>query len=225
MLKNEPHKKTPMEMAIENNPCQRCRLRGYLTCQGHGESGSASGAGDNSANDKVKAQASLSKPNPVSSDQTVNPSPSHSDKAKEVWIQSQLLSDKTLHYKAGLLIIESDRLRGNLTFQIKPGLSAEEIKTSQAFLKAVKAAFAEFTNADQNIAAQKFSVDLKADRLIIHISHPTYYTAFLKHLESKNLLPLPNLEQQAQQTNTSTPCQKLPSPFDSILKGPRPSKL
>ena len=52
-----------------------------------------------------------------------------------VWIQSQLLSDRTINYEAGLLSVESDRLRGNLIFRAKPGLSNKELENIKRIFK------------------------------------------------------------------------------------------
>lgn len=224
MASDQKSKKSTLTMAIENNPCGMCRAGGYPNCKGHGGSGGGGSGGGSGENKNTDATYSNQASSTLS--QASIAAIKEFDNAKTIWIQSQLSSDRTLNYEAGLLSIESDRLRGNLTFKVKPGLTKEELELSRQFLKVVKAEFDEFKNqlTEKGISTSNFTATLKDDELAIKIPNPKYYDAFIKHLENKNLLPIPNPDQEKKEVASKSYNQEKtrPSPFDDILKGPKP---
>ena len=116
--------KDPIKAAVDSNPCGSCRAMGLPGCKGHGGSGGGGGGGGSDSNESKKEEAGskvIGAPSPTALAATAE-----QDKAKVMWVQSQLLSNVTSNYEVGLLLIESDRLRGNLTFKVKPGLSKVE---------------------------------------------------------------------------------------------------
>lgn len=212
-------KDSAITIAIKNNPCKICRSIGYPTCTGHGGKGGGGGGGSESKNNAAYAS------NPAAtSSQTYITAIQEFNKAKAIFMQSQLLSNTTINYEAGLFSIESDRLRGNLTLKIKPGLSKAEEEIAREFLNAVKTEFNEFKNqlTEQGVLTEAFTAVIKDNELAIHIPNQKYYDAFIKHLGNKNLLPIPNPEQQVEKEITSKTKQEKnrPSPFGDILKGP-----
>lgn len=188
--------KDPIKAAIDSNPCGSCRAMGLPSCKGHGGSGGGGGGGGSDSNESKK-EARGSKTIGAST-QAVSAFMAEQDKAKATWVQSQLLSNVTSNYEVGLLLIQSDRLRGNLTFKVRPGLSKVEEEISRQFLKTIKTEFDEFKNqlAEKGISTTNFSATLKDNELSVHIPNPKYYDAFIKHLESKYLLPVPNPERE-----------------------------
>lgn len=188
--------KDPIKAAVDSNPCGSCRAMGLPGCKGHGGSGGGGGGAGSDSNESKKEEAGskiIGAPNP-----TTLTSTAEQDKAKATWVQSQLLSNVSSNYEVGLLLIESDRLRGNLTFKVKPGLSKVEEEISRQFLKTIKTEFEEFKNqlAEKGVSTTNFSATLKGNELSVHIPNPKYYDAFIKHLENKNLLPVPNPERE-----------------------------
>jgi len=186
--------KDPIKAAIDSNPCGSCRAMGLPSCKGHGAGGGGGGGGSDSEEKKEKTSAKVI----GAPSQTAFASTTELDKAKTMWVQSQLLSNVTSNYEVGLLLIESDRLRGNLTFKVKPGLSKVEEEISRQFLKTIKTEFDEFINqlTEKGVSTTNFSATLKDNELSVHIPNPKYYDKFIKHLENKNLLPVPNPERE-----------------------------
>jgi len=194
MASDPKSKKGTLTLAIDNNPCGRCRAAGYPTCKcGSGRGGS--GGGDSGKNEKKDDPTFTSNQAASISNQVAI---QKFDEAKSIFVKSQLLSDKMINYETGLLSIESDRLRGNLTIKVKPGLSKVEEEISREFLKTIKAEFDEFKNqlAEQGVSTNNFTATLKDNELSVHIPNPKYYDAFIKHLEKKYLLPVPNPERE-----------------------------
>lgn len=189
-------KKDALALAIENNLCGLCRPMGLPMCKGHAKTGGGSGSGGSGDKASYQEDTSLLK-QPTQIDTEMTPIIQEFEKEKKIWIQSQLLNDKVINDEAGLLLIESDRLRGNLTFRAKPGLSKAEIEMVTQFFKAVKAQFDEFKNqlTEQGVSTHQFKAELKDNQLAIHIPNPKYYDAFIKHLENQNLLPVPKPKQ------------------------------
>lgn len=211
-------------VAKNNNPCGICRAMGFLSCKGHG-GGGGSDSSNNSGETNTKAGLTASNQSPINN---TAPMTDIAVTSEALWIESQLFSNKIINYDAGLFFIESDRLRGNLIFQIKPELTNADIQIALAFLNIVKNEFAEFKNqlADQGIPVNKFTADLKDNKLTIHIPVPKYYDAFIKRLESKNLLPVPNAEWREKKIVENEADNKVrkynsPSPLGDISKGPR----
>ncbi|MBX3708741.1 MAG: hypothetical protein KIT56_05760 [Gammaproteobacteria bacterium] len=191
--------KDPIKAAIDSNPCGSCRAMGLPSCKGHGGSG-----GGSDSNESKKEEADykvIGAPSPTTLASTVE-----QDKAKVMWVQSQLLSNVTNNYEVGLLLIESDRLRGNLTFKVRPRLSKVEEEISRQFLQTIKTEFEEFKNqlAEKGVSTTNFSATLKDNELSVKIPNPKYYDAFIKHLENKNLLPVPNPEREAKKAMLSS---------------------
>lgn len=203
----------PIALAIKKNPCGICRAMGSPVCKGHGGS-----AGGNSHNGETKNKDATY----TSSKAAIIPGQvaiaviQKFDIAKAIWVQSQLFSDKTINYEAGLLSIESDRLRGNLTFRVKPELSKADIEISHEFLHAVKTEFGEFKNqlTMQGVITKDFTAVIEDNELAIRITppNPEHYDAFIKHLENKNLLPTQNPEskEDKQQAFNPSPFSKRP---------------
>lgn len=108
------------------------------------------------------------------------------------------ISNNKINYETGFISVESDRLRENLILRIKPTLFKAEEELAYKFLDVVKTEFDEFKNqlTEQGVATKNFTAILKNNELSIHILNPKYYGAFIKHLESKNLLPIPNPERE-----------------------------
>lgn len=192
MPDNIKSKKDPIKTAIDNNPCGSCRAMGLPSCKGHG----ASGGGDSESDEAKKKETTYS------SNQIVNTrvqasltSTTELDKAKAMWVQSQLLSNDTNKYEVGLLSIVSDRLRGNLTITIKSGLSKVEEEIARKYLETIKTEFSEFKDqlADKG---KNFTATLVGNQLSIHIPNPKYYGQFIEYLSRKNLLPIPDPERE-----------------------------
>lgn len=194
----DKNNKDPIRASIDSNPCGRCRVAGYPTCECGGGSG---GGGSGNGGESEKKDAAANPPNQVIgllSQTEIKAAIQKFDEAKKIFVQSQLLSDKTINYETRLISIESDRLRGNLTIKVKPGLSKVEEEISREFLKTIKSEFDEFKNqlAEQGVSTNNFTSTLKNNELSIHIPNPKYYDKFIKHLENKNLLPIPNPERE-----------------------------
>lgn len=191
----DKNSKSQIQSAIDKNPCGRCRAAGYPSCKCGGRSGSGEGGGEseNKDTDHTWSQSSGIL-NQIEMKATIK----KFDAAKTDFVQSQLFSNTTVNYETKLISIESDRLRGNLTLQIKTGLSIAEIEIAREFLSAIKIEFDEFKNqlVEKGVSINNLIVTLKNDELSIHIPNPKYYDAFIKHLERKYLLPIPNPEQQ-----------------------------
>jgi hypothetical protein len=227
MASDPKSKKGAITIAIENNPCGLCRAMGYPICKGHG---GGSGGGGDSGETKNKDVAYAAKQVASTLSPVTIAAIREFDKAKTIWMQSQLSTDKTINYEAGLFSIESDRLRGNLTFRVNSGLSKAEIEIARKFLNVVKAEFDKFKDqlTEQGVSTKDFSAVIKDNELAIHIPNQKYYDAFIKHLENKNLLPTPNPEKQEKKELASESIKQeknRPSPFDDILKGPKPKGL
>lgn len=212
-------KKDALTLAIENNPCGRCRVAGYPTCKCGGGSGAGESGSSSSDENKNEDITRLSNQTVNMPGQTTLGTIQQFDKNKTLFVQSELSSNSVISYETEFLSIESDRLRGNLTFKIKEGLSETELKMSRKFLKMVNAEFEVFKD-QLGTSARNFTVDLKDNELAVHIPIPKYYDAFIKHLENKNLLPIPNPNQQYK-SETQNKSSKLPTPFDAI-NGPKP---
>lgn len=186
-------------IAIENNSCGRCRVAGLPICKcggrGSGSSGASSGEGSDETKNKDVPYASNMVP---TSGQLASTAIQEFDKAKTMWVQFQLSSDRVINYEAGLLSIESNKLLGNLILRPQSGLSKYEKEISQQFFKAVQIEFEEFKKqlAEQGVSTKNFTAVIKDNELAIQIPIPKFYYAFIKHLESKNLLPIPNPERQ-----------------------------
>lgn len=219
MASDPKSQKDAITLAIENNSCGRCRPAGYPTCK-CGSGGGGSGGGDSDENKKKDDATFTSNQAASISNQAAI---QKFDEAKTIFVQSQLLSDKTINYETGLISIVSDRLHGNLTLTVKPGISKAEEEISREFLKTIKTEFDEFKNqlAEQGVSTSNFTATLKNNELSVHIPNPKYYDAFIKHLENKNLLPVPNPEKQ-EEKEIAKQEKNRPSPFGDILKGPKP---
>lgn len=167
----------------ERSPIMMCR------CAGGGSSGG--GSSETKSKDNVDSFSRITN----TSSQAVGKSTQTSDKS--AWVLSQLCSDQIINYEAKSLSIMSDGFGGNLIFRVNTGLSNDEVKKGQEFLKAVKNEFEEFKDqlTKQGIGTKDFIAYLKENELTIHIPKP-HYVAFIKHLESKKLLPVPNPEHE-----------------------------
>lgn len=188
MASDPQSKKSALTLAIENNPCGRCRAAGYPSCKcGGGGGGGGSGGG---GKDKDDVTPVLNQAANIANQAAIQ----KFDEAKKNFMESQLHSDNAINYETGLLSVESDRLRGNLVFRVNPGLSKADMEVAREFIKAVKDEFEEFKNQliEQGISTKGFVVNMKDNELAIRIPIPKYYDIFIKHLESKNLLPVPN---------------------------------
>jgi hypothetical protein len=220
MTPDPKSKKGAMTIAIENNPCGRCRAAGYPTCKcGSGGGGSSGGESDESK----KKDADFKSHQTTSISNQVKAAIKKFDEVKKFFVQSKLLSDKMINYETDLLFIESDRLRGNLSFRAKSGLSKDEAETIRQFLKIVKSEFESFKNclAEQGVSTNGFNATLKDNELTIHIPNQKYYDAFIKHLENKNLLPIPNPEREVQKETRGPDKQQTfntPNPFSTKLE-------
>lgn len=206
MVSDPKSKKGTITQAIENNPCGRCRAAGYPACKcGSGGGGSGGGGGGDGGGESEKKDATNQVPG-TSTRVELKAAIQKFDEAKTIFVQSQLFSNATVNYETKLISIESDRLRGNLTLQVKPGLSKAEIEIAREFLNAIKEEFDEFKSqlSEKGISTNNFTATLKNDELSIHISNPKYYDAFIKHLEKKYLLPIPNPEQQNKMENSKS---------------------
>lgn len=183
--------KDAITIAIENNTCGICRAMGYPICKGHG-----GGSGSSSGSDSEKKDTVFTSYQVASTENQVNIIIQKFNEAKKNFMQTQLFADRTIGYEAGTLSVESDKLHGNLTFRVKPGLPKGKIHASREFFNAIEIEFDEFKNqlAEQGISSNNFTavIVVKGNELAIHVPNPKYYDAFIKHLESKNLLPIPN---------------------------------
>lgn len=223
---NQKPKKDVIAVAIDNNPCGRCRAMGSPVCKCGGGGSSNGESGGSYGNDDIKNKNVMSL-NQASSTlgQIDTAAIKKFDEAKTVWLQSLLSSDSIINYKAGLFSIENDRLRGNFTFHVGSRLSKDEIEISRELLKAVKIEFDEFKLllTESGISTQRFSAKLEANELIAHIPNPKYYNSFIKHLESKNLLPIPNperVEKNESYRSAKEDKQKIfsPNPYSTRLE-------
>lgn len=215
---NQIPEEDAMTLAMKNNPCGLCRAMGSPTCKGHG-----SGEESDKAKDKDVTASNQATRSVQLAPETIK----ELDAFKSFWIQSQLSSDRIINYDAGLLSIQSERVHGNFSFHIKPELSKEEIEIAREFLEALKTEFDEFKDqlVEEGISMQNLSADLKDNELTAHISNPKYYDEFIKHLENKNLLPVPNPKRQEKKeigNELYEQEKKASSPFDAVLKGPKP---
>lgn len=180
-----------IEKAIANNPCGICRVLNLPVCTKHAKKG---GDGDETK-DKGAAPA-VSVPS-----QVMNAVIQEFNEAKAIITQSLLSSDKIIQYEAGLLSIESNKVHGTLTFQIQAGLSKDDMELSRQYLKMIEKEFDKFKDklTELGVLTKNFSIDTSKDNeLTIHIPNPKYYVAFIKLLEEKNLLAIPNFNQQKQ---------------------------
>ncbi len=206
--KNRPEPKNSkgsIRASIDSNPCGRCRTAGYPTCK-CGSGGGGSGGGGGGESEKKDATYTSNQAPGISNQVEVKAAIQKFDEAKTIFVQSQLLSNTTVNYETGLITIESDRLRGNLTLRVKPGLSKADEEISHEFLNAVKTEFDEFKNKlfEQGVSTKDFTATLKGNELSVHIPNPKYYDAFIKHLENKNLLPVPNPEREEKKETLSS---------------------
>lgn len=221
MVSDPKSKKGTITQAIENNPCGRCRTAGYPTCKcGSGGGGSGGGGGESEKKDATNQAPG------TSTQVEVKAAVQKFDEAKTIFVQSQLLSNTTINYETGLITIESDRLRGNLTLRVKPGLSKADEEISREFLKAVKEEFDEFKNqlSEQGVLTNNFTAVLKGNELSLHIPNPKYYDAFIKHLENKNLLPAPNPEREEKKEALNLARQDKKQAFNPTPLSTRPEK-
>jgi hypothetical protein len=222
--KNEQSKKDPIKVLIENNVCSTCKAMGFPTCNGHGASAGVGGESGGSDKSETKSQNSSIKPNQLTStsDQVTRTSNKLSDHAMSV--KSDLSHDTVVEYDAGLFSIKSDRIRGEFTLKMKPGLSKAELEIAREFLKLIKAEFEEFKNqlAEKGVSVTNFSADIKEDGLKIRIPVPTIYDAFIKHLETKNLLPLPMTKMQMKEDEKQLSTRS--ALYEKMLRGPTPDK-
>lgn len=219
-------KKGTITLAIENNPCGRCRVAGFPTCKCGGGGGAGSGSGGGSSGDKTKNTDTMPASNQAIRGQRTLAAIQEFDKAKTIFVQSLLASNTTTNFEAGLLLIESDPLYGNLTLKIKPGLSKSEIQLVQDFFKIIKKEFESFKDqlTEKGISTTNFTIEVKDDKLSIHIPNPKYYRSFI---EKNNLFPAPNPEQNKNEiVNESKKEEKNKiSPFSDISKGPKPNGI
>lgn len=218
MAGNTKANKDPVKAAVDNNPCAMCRSMGLPGCNGHG-AGSGGGSGGDSTEAK-KEKITYSSNKVTSEPRLPLSSKPKEDKTKAMWVKSNLLSNTTSTYEVGLLSIESNRLMGNLTFKVRPGLSKVEEKISREFLNAVKNEFDDFKNQliENGISTTNFSATLKGNELSVHIPNPKYFDKFIKHLESKNLLPTPNPEREEKK-------ESLKSAREDKMQGFNPTPL
>jgi len=185
----------PNLKAIENNSCGVCRGMGLpLPCKGHARSGGGSGGGkgDDGSNreSKNKNPGYIPKPKP------------EFEKIEYIakdWDLLLTLSERIIDFKAGLLAIESDMLRGILTFRGKAGLSKEELEILREYLNTIKTEFDAFKImlAERGMSVKDFTAVIKDDVLTINIPNPKLYADFIFELTNKNLLPSPHAEKQA----------------------------
>ena len=195
--KKDQNKQDSQKATMNVSSCGLCRAMGNPPpCKGHGGSGGSSSSSVSSGGETKSSEGLNASQTTSTFGQVVEASTQVSVKA--ALVPTQLSSDKIVNYEAGLLTVGSDRLRGDLTFQVKPGLTKNEIEASREFLKAVKTAFDEFKSrlSEQGASVKGLTAVIKDNELAIHIPNPKYYDTFIKNLESKNLLSKPNIEQQ-----------------------------
>lgn len=210
------------QIAIENNICGVCRVMGYPPpCKGHGGTGGG-GHGNRTGNVEFKECRDIVAAAPSHINTKLIPT---IDSIQHDWKQLLKLRAGEVAFELGLLSIESDILRGLLTFRKKSLLSEEEMKLLKDFLNIIKLEFISFKNKlnEDGISTKNFALLLKDDSLTIRIPDPRYYDAFILQLTNKNLLPSPKTAQKNEVEMNAVEAKKNSnlSPFD-IHKGPRP---
>lgn len=196
MTSDQNSKQDSIALAIKKNPCNRCSARGFPNCRcaGSGDSG-----GGSESKDKYKETTHASNQTSSTTTQIEMAVLKKFDEAKINWVGLLLSNDKPINYEAGLFSIESDKLNGKLSFHIQPDLSPQEKEIARGVLKEIITAFKEFKDQliEKGISLYNFSAELTDKGLTIQIPNPQHYKDFIKHLDNKNLLPIPNPERQA----------------------------
>ncbi|STX49987.1 Uncharacterised protein [Legionella busanensis] len=225
--------------AIENNPCNMCRVLGLSSCQGHGGGGGGGGSGNE---DKLSGRDPgdlYENESPLS----LNLKPSLIEgmllssflEASEIWHES-LEEDLLYLYKndLALVFLSLNLSQGLITFQENKLLDTDEQKDLATLYDAINNEFKQFRKelSDQNIKLNatlirvdnKLSISFRGDS-------SKYYDAFVTRLMDKNLIPTKKVELDLAQTaqkqevflpqDSKADAYKSPNPFD-ISRGPRP---
>lgn len=231
--------KDPLKAAIDNNVCGFCRVnRLPPPCPGHvlpDECGS--GFGDDAP---IQAAPDYSyvppQKKPAIPDEEPIRTGSKLDLLKE-WELLLNLYAGIFELQLGMLFISCDRLYGNLVMRPRPGLSGEDLALLKKFLELIKLEFNEFKEKlkEDHIPTKSFVTVIRENELLITIPNPKYFDAFMMLLARKNLLPLPHSAEQQKQhvyhpvadrepekAADREPGKAFPTPFDDMLKGPRP---
>lgn len=222
--------KSDIKRLVDMNPCTQCRVMGLPKCNGHVISGGGGGGGSASSGssdnkDSIITSGHISNSNEmtISTEELLA-----FDRYKMDWISENLKPDRgLLEYEAGLLLVKIDMLSGILSFQIKPDLSENDVKAAKEFMNTIQKEFNEFksTLSEQGINTEKLSIDFKDDVLTINIPNPKYLEMFVKHLQERNLFPVPNPWEQNKKEigkDLTGTVKKTITPFDAMKEGPKP---
>lgn len=192
--KSQEESDDPLLKLINKNPCGICRANRLPICKGHGKSGGGGGGLDSgSGSTETKSE------HPLSLNDTglvINQPPRHELRPDGQPVEQSVTSGFAVHTPevfdvedmAHLYLIHNNSEYGILTIRLQPA-AAEESKT-QDFLHALKMEFNQFKNRleKQGINVDSFIAISKHNELVIRISSPKYYDAFIQQLVNKKVL-------------------------------------
>lgn len=181
-MKHEP--KPRQKSAVEENMCSLCRAVGNPPpCKGHGGGGGGGGSSGSSSKDNKNLMniPTTSKTLPVNNQVAFD------------WLELLKPRAGNIQFESGLLQISSDNLHGILILLKLRDMIEKDIKASNLLFDKIESEFGKFKKnlEKEGISTDGFKVERKENGLMIKISQPNYYEAYILQLVNKNLLCSP----------------------------------
>lgn len=188
-MSDKKENKSLLQIAIENQSCMECRLRGVMCRGGHAKGGGGGGE-EGEKNDKQDNAKHTPIVNAATQAIDIRDVTPLNDKKFNPEIISEMLSNKALS-------IDNQNGIIRINFLFHPHLLPKDQKEAlEKFIKAIKNEFADFKNNLSDADKKKCTINEDKNGITISILDPKLYNAFIQQLASKHLLPLQNIHQE-----------------------------
>jgi len=198
---NSDDKKDKLKLAIEKNPCTKCRSQNLTACKCVGGGGGGASKAQDDNDDSAEKQASNSVPMPQN-ELKLWADPSAAPIFQSPEFNLQLTGDTKLNNFI-------------LLFQMGENLLPEQKALLVWQMKEILAEFEDFKDSLEanNISTQGFSAAMNENQLVIQIYSQTHCAQFIEQLNSKNLLPVPTFSRKNEEQDDEAARPFNPSPL------------